>query len=211
MPEEKRLIAELEDRDQERLTAQSALTHPRHSISMGEFQQLAMATQLARAKVAAVRVRLRSLRQAKVRKKDSHDLHQLQNALNELAEEIDTITYAGETAKEQTPSPEANAGYQERYRRMETIREKLANLTLAMDSVDGKPPSLAHAQSDIGEALQKLQSAQTKLDDVEIHLNKAGGADAGDAQSEIASAKSSASDVEDDLKAAKSALENKPR
>jgi hypothetical protein len=206
MPEEKRLIAELEDRDQERFAAQSALAHPRHSISMDEFQQLAMATQLARRKVAAVRVRLRSLRQAKVRKKDSDDLHKLQNALNELSEEIDTITYASETGKEQTPSPEANAAYQDRYRRLETIREKLANLTLAMESVDGKPPSPAHPQSDIGEALQKLQCAQTKLDDVETHLNKAKGADAKD-QNEIASAKSSASNVAEDLNAVKFALE----
>jgi chromosome segregation ATPase len=205
MPEEKRLIAELQDRDQERITAQSALAHPKHSISMDEFQELAMATGLARGKVAAVRVRLRSLRQAKVRKRDSHDLHKLQNALNGLAEEIDTITYASEAAKEHTPSSEENAAYRERYRRLETIREKLANLTLAMDSVDGKPP-LANAQSDIGKALQKLQNAQTKLDDVEIYLNKAEGADAND-QQEIANAKSSASDVEDDLKAAKSALE----
>jgi hypothetical protein len=66
MPEEKRLIAELEDRDRERLEAQSALTHPQHSISMDEFQQLAIATELARGKVAASRVRLRSLRAAKL-------------------------------------------------------------------------------------------------------------------------------------------------
>ena len=206
MPEEERLIAELGDRDQERLAAQSALAQPQHYISMDEFQQLAKATQLARGKVAAVRVRLRSLRQAKGRRKDSYDLHKLQNALNELAEEIDTITYAGEAAKEQTPSPEASTAYQERYQRLETIREKLANLALAMDSVDGKSPILANAQSDIGEALQKLKSAETKLNDVETHLNNAEGADAND-QHEIASAKSSASDMEDDLKAAKSALE----
>jgi chromosome segregation ATPase len=206
MPEEQRLIAELVDRDNERLAAQSALARPRHSISMGEFQQLAMATELARGKVAAVRVRLRSLRTAKLRKRDSHDLHKLQNALNELAGEIDTITYASEAGKEEPPSPEANEAYRERYWRLETIREKLANLTLAMESVDGKSPSLANAQSDIGEALQKLQSAQTKLVDVETHLNNAEGANAADAQSEIASAKSSAGDVEDDLKDAKTAL-----
>jgi hypothetical protein len=79
-----------------------------------------------------------------------------------------------------------------------------------MDSVDGKPPSLANAQSEVVEALQKLQSARTKLDDVEAHLNKAEGSDAND-QFQIASAKSSARDVEDDLKAAKSALKDIPR
>jgi chromosome segregation ATPase len=198
MPEEKRLIAELVDRDNERIAAQSALTYPKYSISPEEFQQLAMATELARGKVAAVRVRLRSIRAAKGRKKDSHDLHKLQNALNELSEEIDTISYASEAAKEQLPSSEANEAYRERHRRLETIREKLANLTLAMASVDGKP--LGNAQSDVGEALQKLQSAQTNLVDVETHLNKAEGADAND-QHEIASAKISASDVEDDLNA----------
>jgi chromosome segregation ATPase len=177
MPEEKRLIAELVDRDNERIAAQSALTYPKYSISPEEFQQLAMATELARGKVAAVRVRLRSIRAAKGRKKDSHDLHKLQNAPNELSEEIDTITYASEAGKEQLPSPEANEAYRERYRRLETIREKLANLTFAMASVDGTP---SNAQSDVGEALQKLQSAQTNLVDVETHLNKAEGADAND-------------------------------
>jgi soluble cytochrome b562 len=205
MPEEKRLIAELVDRDNERIAARSALAYPKHSMSTDGFQQLAMATELAKGKVAAVRVRLRSLRAAKGRKKDSHDVHKLQNALNELSEEIDTITYASETGKEQLPSPEANEAYRERHRRLETIREKLANLTLAMESVDGKPPG--NAQSDVGEALQKLQSAQTNLVNVVTHLNKAEGADANDAQNEIASAKSSAIDVEDDLKAVKSALE----
>jgi len=115
------------------------------------------AAELAQGKVDAVRVRLRSLRTAKRRKKDSHDLHKLQNALNGLGEEMATITYAGETGKEQTPGPEAVAAYQERYRRLETIREKLAELAHVMDSVDDKlrgSPSRANAHSDIGKALQ---------------------------------------------------------
>ena len=208
MPEEERLIAELGDRDQERLAAQSALAQPQYYISMDEFQQLAKATQLARGKVAAVRVRLRSLRQAKGRRKDSYDLHKLQNALNELAEEIDTITYAGEAAKEQTSSPKAVAAHQERFRRLQTIREKLAELAHVMDSADGEPrsPSLANANSDIGEALQKLQSAESHLDDVETHLNNVEGAHVRD-QDEIASAKDSTNNVDDALKAAKAALE----
>jgi hypothetical protein len=96
-------------------------------------------------------------------------VHKLQNAINGLAEEIDTITYAGEAGKEQAPGPEANAAYRERYRRLETIREKLAELTLTMESVGGKPrsPNCANAPSDIGEALQKLQSAVSNLDDLE--------------------------------------------
>ena len=176
MPEEKRLIAELKDCDQDRLAAQSALSSPQHFILPDEYRQLAKAAELARGKVDAVRVRLRSLRVAKLRKKDSHDLHKLQDALNELAEEIDTITYDSEAGKEQAPGPEATTAYHERYRRLETIREKLADLTLVMDSVDGKPrsPSRANA-TPIGEALQKLQSAESNLDDVETHLNNAEG------------------------------------
>ena len=208
MPEEKRLIAELEDCDRDRLAAQSALSHPQRSVSMDELQQLAKAAELARGKVDAVRVRLRSLRTAKRRKKDSHDLHKLQNALNGFGEEIDTISYAGEAAKEQTSSPKAVAAHQERSRRLQTIREKLAELAHLMDSADGKPrsPSLANANSDIGEALQKLQSAESNLDDAETHLNNVEGAHVRD-QDEIASAKSSTNNVGDALKAAKAALE----
>jgi hypothetical protein len=65
----------------------------------------------------------------------------------------------------------------------------------------------ANAHSDIDEALQKIQSAESNLDDVETHLNNADGADEDDAQDEIGSAKSSVSDVESDLNAAKLALE----
>jgi chromosome segregation ATPase len=208
MPEEKRLIAELKDCNQDSLAAQSALTDPQHFVFPDEYRQLAQAAELARGKVDAVRVRLRSLRLAKRRKKDSHHVHELQDALNQLAEEIDTITYAGEVGKEQAPSLEVSAAYQERFQRLEKIRNKLAELTLVMDSVDDKPrsPSPASANSDIGEALQKLQSAESHLDDVETHLNNAEGAHSGD-QDEIASAKSSASAVESDLKGAKAALE----
>ena len=208
MPEEKRLIAELKDCDQDRLAAQSALTDPKHLLFPEEHRKLAEAVELARGKADAVRVRLRSLRTAKRRKKDSHHVHELQDALNKLAEEIDTITYAGEVGKEQAPSPEVSAAYQERYQRLEKIRKKLAELTLVMDSVDDKPrsPTPASANSDIGEALQKLQSAESNLDDVETHLNNAEGAHSGD-QGEIASAKSSASEVESELKGAKAALE----
>jgi chromosome segregation ATPase len=211
MPEEKRLIAELKDCDQDRLATYAALCHPQQSVLMDGYQQLAKAAELARGKVDAVRVRLRSLRTAKLRKKDSHDLHKLQKALNGLAEEIDMITYAGEAGKEQTPGPEARAASQERYRRLETIRDKLAELTLAMES-DSKPrsPSCANAHSDVGGALQKLQSAKSSLGDVEAHLNNAEGAHPDD-QDEIASAKSSVSDAEDDLKAAKAALEKSAR
>jgi len=67
--------------------------------------------------------------------------------------------------------------------------------------------SRANAHSDIDEALQKIQSAESNLDDVETHLNNADGADEDDAQDEIGSAKSSVSDVEGDLSAAKRALE----
>jgi chromosome segregation ATPase len=209
MPEEKCLIAELEDCNRDSLAAQSALSHPQHGVLMDEYQQLAKAAELARGKVDAVRVRLRSLRTAKLRKKDSHDLHKLQNALNGIGEEIDTITYAGEAGKEQTPGPEAVAAYQERFRRLHTIREKLAELAHVMDSVDDKPrgsPSRANAHSDIGEALQKLKSAESNLDQVETHLENSEGAHADD-QDEIASATSSAGDGEDDLKAAMAALE----
>jgi chromosome segregation ATPase len=209
MPEEKRLIAELEDCDRDRLAAQSALSHLHRSVSVDEYQQLAKAAELARGKVDAVRVRLRSLRTAKSRKKDSHDLHQLQNALNGLGEEMATITYAGEAGKEQTPGPEAVAAYEERYRRLETIREKLAELAHVMDSVDDNPrgsPSRANAHSDIGKALPKLKSAESNLDQVETHLKNVEEAHADD-QDEIASAKNSTNNVDDALKAAKAALE----
>jgi len=208
MPEEKRLIAELRDRDQERTAAQSALFGPQRSVLVDGYRQLAKTAEVAREKVDAVQVRLASLRTAKRRKKDSHDLHKLQNALNELAEEIDTITYAAEVCKEQTQGPAAIAAYHERYQRLETIRETLAELTHVMESVDSRPrsPSRANGYSDIGEALQKLQSAESNLDAVETHLNNAKGAQVDD-QDEIASAKSSALNVEDDLKAAKVALE----
>jgi DNA repair ATPase RecN len=208
MPEEKRLIAELTVCDQDRRATQFALSNPQHRVLMDEYQQLTKAAELARGKVDAVRVRLASLRTAKLRNKDSHDLHKLQNALNSLAEEIDAITYAAEVGKEQTPSPEANVAYHERYRRLAIIREKLADLTLVMDSVGGKPrsPSRAKANSDIGGAMQKLQSAESNLEDVEAHLNNAARAQTGD-QTEIASAKSSVNDVDEDLKAAKAALE----
>jgi chromosome segregation ATPase len=91
---------------------------------------------------------------------------------------------------------------------LQTIREKLAELAHVMDSADGKPrsPSLANANSDIGEALQKLQSAESNLDDAETHLNNVEGAHVRD-QDEIASAKSSTNNVGDALKAAKAALE----
>lgn len=208
MPEEKRLIAELIVCDQDRLAAHSALSHSQHSVLPNEYRELAKAAELARGKVAAVRVRLRSLRTAKLRKKDSHDLHKLQNALNGLAEEIDTITYAGEAGKEQAPGPEANAAYRERYWRLETIREKLAELTLTMESVGGKPrsPNCANAPFDIGEALQKLQSAASNLDDLETHLNNAEGANADD-RNEISSAKNSANKLNDDLEAVNAVLE----
>lgn len=158
MPEEKRLIAELKDCDQDRLAAQSALTNPSHFVCPEEHRKLAQAVELARDRADAVRVRLRSLRTAKRRKKDSHDMHELQDRLNKLAAEIDTITYAGEVGKEQAPSPEASAAYQERYQRLEKIRNKLAELTLVMDSADGKPRSRnrGNENSDTGEALQKL-------------------------------------------------------
>jgi chromosome segregation ATPase len=207
MPEEKRLIVELRGCDQERIAAQAALSNPQESVLIDGFRQLAKAAELARGRVDAVQVRLRSLRTAKRRKKDSDTLHKLQNALNGLAEEIDTITYAGEVYKEQAQGPEVIAAHHERYQRLETIREKLAELTLVMESVKSWPtPSRANGYSDIGEALQKLQSAESNLDAIETHLNNAEGADADD-QDEIASAKSSAYDVEDDLKAAKVALE----
>ena len=214
MPEEeKRLIAELKDCDQDRLATYSALSHAQQCVSMDGYQQLVKAAEVARGKVDAVRVRLRSLRTAKLRKKDSHDLHKLQEALNGLAEEIDTITYAAEVGKEQTPGPESTAAYQERYRRLETIRGKLAELTAVMQSVDSKPtsPSGANAHSDIDGALQKLQSTKASLGDVETHLNNAEGAHPVD-RDEIVSAKSSLSDAGDDLKAAKAALEkSRPR
>jgi hypothetical protein len=203
MPEEKRLIVELRGCDQERIAAQAALSNPQESVLIDGFRQLAKAAELARGRVDAVQVRLRSLRTAKRRKKDSDTLHKLQNALNGLAEEIDTITYAGEVYKEQAQGPEVIAAHHERYQRLETIREKLAELTLVMECVDGKPRS--PSPTDLY-ALQKLQSAESNLDAVETHLNNAEGAHAVD-QDEIASAKSSAYDVEDDLKAAKVALE----
>src|SRR4029077_7435667 len=135
------------------------------------------------------------------------DVHKLQNAINGLAEEIDTITYAGEVGKEQAPSPEGSAAYQERYQRLEKIRDKLSELALVMDSVDGRPRSPSRASAtDTGDALQKLQSAESNLDDVETHLNNAEGARSAD-KYEIASAKRSASEVESELKGAKAALE----
>lgn len=66
----------------------------------------------------------------------------------------------------------------------------------------------ANAHSDIDEALEKIQSAESNLDDVETHLNNADGADEDEAQDEIDSAKNSVGDVESDLSAAKSALED---
>jgi hypothetical protein len=139
MPEEKRLIAELRDCDQDSLASQSALSHPQKSVLPDGYQQLVKAAGIARAKVHAVRDRLRSLREAKLRRKDSHDLHKLHNRLNELGEEIDTITYAGEASKEQAPSPEVTAARQKRHQRLEIIRERLAKLNSVMDSVDGSP------------------------------------------------------------------------
>ena len=135
MPEEKRLIAELADCDWERRLTRSALAHPQHSVLADEYQQLTKAAEIAESKVDAARVRLRSLRTAKLRKKDSDDLLRLQRALTGFAEEIDAITYIAEADKEQTPSPAALAAYQKRFQRLQTIRDKLAELTLVMESV----------------------------------------------------------------------------
>ena len=73
MPEEKRLIAELIVCDQERLATQFALSRLQRSVLVDGYEQLAKAAELARGKADAVRVRLRSLRTAKLRQKDSHD------------------------------------------------------------------------------------------------------------------------------------------
>jgi hypothetical protein len=135
MPEEKRLLAELEGCDRERHLTRSALDHPQHSILNDGYQLLTKAAEIAETKVDAVRVRLRSLRTAKLRKKDSDHLHQLRKGLTGFAEEIDAITYTDEAAKEQTPSPESISAYQKRFQRLETIRGKLAKLTLVMESV----------------------------------------------------------------------------
>ena len=135
MPEEKRLLAELADCDRERRLTRSALDHPQHSILDDGYQLLTKAAEVAESKVDAVRVRLRSLRTAKLRKKDSDHLHKLQEGLTGCAEEIDAITYTAEAGQEQTASLEAIAAYQKRFQRLATIREKLSELTLVMESV----------------------------------------------------------------------------
>jgi hypothetical protein len=71
MPEEKRLIAELTVCNQESLAAQSALSNPQHFVFSDERRKLVEAAEVARGNVEGVRVRLRSLRIAKLRKKDS--------------------------------------------------------------------------------------------------------------------------------------------
>ena len=71
MPEEeKRLIAELKDCDQDRLATYSALSHAQQCVSMDGYQQLVKAAEIARGKVDAVRVRLRSPSARPLRKKD---------------------------------------------------------------------------------------------------------------------------------------------
>jgi hypothetical protein len=142
MPAEKRLIAELKDCDQGKLAARSALTKPQHLVFPEEHRKLTQAVELAEGKGDAVRVRLRALRAAKRRQKDSHDVHQLQNGLNKLGEEIDSITYADEVTKEQEPSPDVTLARQERYCRLEMIRDKLAKLKSVMESFGRDPKSL---------------------------------------------------------------------
>jgi hypothetical protein len=134
MPEEKRLLAELADCDRARRLTRSALGHPQQSILNDGYQLLTKAAEIAECKVDAVRVRLRSLRTAKLRKKDSDHLHKLQKGLTGFAEEIDAITYTAEAGKEHTTGPEAAAAYQKRFQRLATIREKLSELTLVMES-----------------------------------------------------------------------------
>jgi uncharacterized protein YPO0396 len=87
------------------------------------------------------------------------------------------------------------------------VLKVLLFLALAMSIINGLG-NRANAHSDIDQAIEKIESAQSNLDDVQTHLNNADGADPDDAQSEIEGAKQSASDTEDDLAAAKAALEN---
>ena len=77
-----------------------------------------------------------------------------------------------------------------------------------MESVGGKArsPNCADGPSDIGEVLEKLQSAASNLDDLETHLNKAEGARPCD-RDEISFAKGSANNLDDDLKAVKAGLD----
>ncbi len=90
---------------------------------------------------------------------------------------------------------------------MNKLVKVLLCLTLSIFILNGLG-NRASAHSDLDQAVEEIESAQSNLDDVQTHLNNADGADPDDAQDEVESAKQSASDVEDNLAAAKNALEN---
>jgi hypothetical protein len=104
------------------------------------YRELVEAAEIGQAVAEAVNVKSKAHRRAKLRKRDLHDLSDLRTAVNDLAGEIDAITYADDSySKHWGHSPEANAVDQQRHVRLQMIREKLAKLKLVMDSVDGNP------------------------------------------------------------------------
>jgi hypothetical protein len=104
------------------------------------YRELVTAAEIGQAKAETVNVKLKAYRRAKLRKRDLHDLSDLRVAVNDLAGEIDAIAHADDLFREHWGhSSEANAVDQQRHVRLRIIREKLSNLKLVMDSLDGNP------------------------------------------------------------------------
>ena len=114
--------------------------HSLHSALPDVYRELVEEAEIGQAKAETVNVKLKAYRRAKLRKRDLHDLSDLRVAVNDLAGEIDAIAHADDLFREHWGhSSEANAVNQQRYVRLRIIREKLANLKLVIDSVDGNP------------------------------------------------------------------------
>jgi hypothetical protein len=111
-----------------------------HSDLLDVYRESVEAAEIGQAKAETVNIKLKAYRRAKLRKRDLHDLSDLRVAVNDLAGEIDAIAHADDLFREHWGhSSEANAVDQQRHIRLRIIREKLANLKLVMDSVDGNP------------------------------------------------------------------------
>jgi hypothetical protein len=90
---------------------------------------LVKAAEIGQAKAETVNFKLKAYRQAKLRKRDLHDLNKLHVAVNDLGEEIDAITHADDLYIEHWGhSQEANAVDQQRHICLRMIREKVAKL-----------------------------------------------------------------------------------
>jgi hypothetical protein len=116
-----------------------------HSDLPDVYRELVEAAEIGQAKAETVNIHLKTYRRAKLRRRDLHDLSDLRVAVNDLAGEIDAIAHADDLFREHWGhSSEANAVDQQRHVRLRIIREKIANLKLVMDSVDGNPTDQQH-------------------------------------------------------------------